>query len=112
MTDPRYSHIQPRGEYVLVEVLPLPTTAKGLLIPDIAKFHGFRQGKVLKTGDDVRGVSVGDAVAFPKEHLHYGTSKTIYNLLSSEGAEVMLLKWYDLVGVVVPNEDGSLPEIA
>lgn len=113
--------IRPLGEYVVVELLPRKSKlltgiheiggGDGLVIPDPDKFHGFRYGKVLKTGPRVKGVSVGDTVVFAREHGQYGTGKTIYQVLSADGVERTLLKWYDLLGVLNPLPDGTLPEV-
>ncbi len=109
--------IRPLGEYVVVEFLPskseieVKETGGSIIIPDPDRYHSFRYGKVLSVGPKVKDVSPGELVVFAREHGQYGTGKTIHHVLSADGVERTLLKWYDLLGVV-EGGPGALPEVS
>lgn len=107
----------PRGSYLLVSVAAERKTASptsSIIVPDTSRGRNFRNGTILRLGDEARsaGLKEGDVVVFAREHVDYGTEKLVHYLLSNEGAgEYHILKWFDAVGVLSANEDGSFPEI-
>ena len=93
------SMIKPLAGYVLIEPAPKETkTASGIVLPESAE-EKPQEGKVIACGDDLLEegktvkcpVKVGDKVIYKK----WGG-----NELKSEGKDLMLIKFDDLMAIV------------
>lgn len=109
--------IRPLGEHLVVDILPEKNeTPAGIVISDIHWVHRFRRGVVKAVGPRVPShLKVGDRVVFAKEHFQYGTEKTVKYMLrdnGEDGAEQHIMKWYDLLMAIDPQDNGSYHEVA
>ena len=107
---------KPRGEYLLLQVHEEEKVLgqSGIIIPDTSRGRSFREGTVLKLGEEAgrAGIKVGDRVLFAREHTEYGTEKLIHYMFSNEGEGVFhVLKWFDVVGVLTQGEDATYPKV-
>ena len=84
--------IEPMGEMVLLEMENAPEkTESGLLLPEEAR-EKMNVGKVVATGPDVEGLSIGDRVIYRQ----YSCTKVEWL-----GIEYMLIKSEDLQAKVL-----------
>lgn len=93
--------IRARNEWIHVELIPLAEESGLVLQP---KGPPFRAGKVLSVGDKAKGVSEGDVVVFPKEHLtlHKSGRRLAYHLAGEDAS--FMVKWYDCLFVLEPGQ--------
>jgi len=80
---------------VCVEILKETETTGGLYIP-VSDTEPHRLGKVVSVGEEVKGVSVGDVLAFAK----HGGQATILN-----GKHYQILVDSEIFGKIVELED-------